>query len=542
MQEFFVSADEYPWRMDHDFDRDLVADGVHQILKAIGEDPDREALVRTPERVADMFLELLSGMSLDPVELLDARFDENHDEMIMVKDIPLYSLCVPSRERVNAVGGNLKAADVEVGTRLWALDDDGHLVQTKVISIAARKTRDLVSLQTGGRTIRLTPEHPVFSEGGWRPAGQLTLGDKVQLVNPRRLSQVRCPVQEGYLFGYALGVIAAEGSIQEGRRVSVVVSDAAFARRYADAVRATFGLDVRLEKIEVPSGYRKEKIPMCRVRFVSSHVGSMLLAWFDLLGWNGGPKHQAFSFPRVVLRSLQATMGFIDGYADGDGHELKGRGAGGRTIISSNRRFLTEMGEVVGSSPGRSRDGVYYLYVSANWDAPLHGRRGFRPEDVPLLPPDAAWHSVEDVQRITATNKPFTVYSFHCDPYPTFLVGGIHVHNCEHHLVPFLGKAHVAYIPNENGQITGISKLARVVDVLSRRLQVQERLTSQIADAIEQALNPRGVLVVIEAEHLCMTMRGVKKPGAQTVTSAVRGIFRDNNATRAEAMGLIGRG
>ena len=111
--------------------------------------------------------------------------------------------------------------------------------------------------------------------------------------------------------------------------------------------------------------------------------------------------------------------------------------------------------------------------------------------------------------------------------------------HCEHHLVPFIGKAHVAYIPNDKGQITGLSKLARVVDIASRRPQVQERLTTQIADAIESALDPRGVLVVIEAEHLCMTMRGVRKPGSQTVTSAVRGIFRDNNATRAEAMGLI---
>ena len=112
---------------------------------------------------------------------------------------------------------------------------------------------------------------------------------------------------------------------------------------------------------------------------------------------------------------------------------------------------------------------------------------------------------------------------------------------CEHHLIPMVGKAHVAYIPNKEGQITGLSKLARVVDVVSRRPQVQERITTQIADAIEKALDPRGVLVVIEAEHLCMTMRGVRKPGAETVTSAVRGLFRENEATRSEAMGLIHR-
>lgn len=110
---------------------------------------------------------------------------------------------------------------------------------------------------------------------------------------------------------------------------------------------------------------------------------------------------------------------------------------------------------------------------------------------------------------------------------------------CEHHLVPFMGRAHVGYIPNKGGQVTGLSKLARVVDVCARRLQMQERLTTQVADAIEQALDPRGVIVVVEAEHLCMSMRGVTKPGHLTVTSAVRGVFRENVATRAEAMSII---
>ena len=109
---------------------------------------------------------------------------------------------------------------------------------------------------------------------------------------------------------------------------------------------------------------------------------------------------------------------------------------------------------------------------------------------------------------------------------------------CEHHLLPFVGKVHIAYIPQEN-RVTGLSKLVRTVHILSRRLQIQERLTAQIAEAINKALRPRGVLVVIEAEHLCMSMRGVREPGITTVTSVVRGLFRENPATRAEAMGLI---
>lgn len=111
---------------------------------------------------------------------------------------------------------------------------------------------------------------------------------------------------------------------------------------------------------------------------------------------------------------------------------------------------------------------------------------------------------------------------------------------CEHHLLPFFGKAHVAYIPRDS-RVTGLSKLARVVDGYSRRPQIQERLTGQVADAVMEALSPYGVMVVIEAEHMCMTLRGVSKPGSKTLTSATRGLFRKSQATRAEAMALMMR-
>jgi len=110
---------------------------------------------------------------------------------------------------------------------------------------------------------------------------------------------------------------------------------------------------------------------------------------------------------------------------------------------------------------------------------------------------------------------------------------------CEHHLVPFFGLAHVAYLPGPAGKICGLSKLARTIDVFARRLQVQERLTSQIANTLVECLDPTGVLVVIEAEHLCMSMRGIKKPGTRTITSAVRGLFEQSEKTRTEALSLI---
>ena len=132
------------------------------------------------------------------------------------------------------------------------------------------------------------------------------------------------------------------------------------------------------------------------------------------------------------------------------------------------------------------------------------------------------------------------VVTFEADHDEMVLVRDIALYSaCEHHLVPFHGKAHVAYIPNEDGRITGLSKLARLVDGFAKRPQVQERLTTQVADALVTALAPRGAFVMIEAEHLCMSMRGVRKPGTLTVTSAVRGLFKDSPSTRAEVMAML---
>jgi GTP cyclohydrolase IA len=133
------------------------------------------------------------------------------------------------------------------------------------------------------------------------------------------------------------------------------------------------------------------------------------------------------------------------------------------------------------------------------------------------------------------------IVTFEADHDEMVLVRDIALYSmCEHHLAPFHGRAHVAYIPGDDGRITGLSKLARLVDGFAKRPQVQERLTTQIADAMVEVLQPRGAFVMIEAEHLCMSMRGVRKPGTLTLTSAVRGLFKDNAATRAEVMALIG--
>jgi GTP cyclohydrolase I len=516
-------------------DRERIERAVREILLAIGEDPDRDGLLRTPGRVADMYAEICAGLFQDPASHLVVTFEADHDEMVLVRDIPLYSICVPSKQPVNAVGGAKQAAAVSVGDWLWTFDEDGRLAQTQVLSAGWRNARELVEFRVGGRSVRVTPEHPVMTPGGWVEAGALVVGEKVQTAEPRRLCQQRFEVNEGYALGYALGAVGSDGSIQDGRRISFVVNDLSFAERYARSLSIAFGVESKIEPIEVPSGFLGRLVQMYRVRTVSRHIASMMLHWFG-----GSKATKEFHFPRVVLRSLEMARGFIDGYCDGDGHTLK-KPKGARYIISANLEFLDELAVIVGSHAVVDPRGIGKVYVSRLWHEPRHGRRAFETENVPLVPPDDAWTEIESIQRVKAEGtKPYRVYSFQCSPYPTFLVGGVQTHNCEHHLIPFHGRAHVAYIPNEDGRITGLSKLARLVDGFAKRPQVQERLTTQIADALVTALAPRGAFVMIEAEHLCMSMRGVRKPGTLTVTSAVRGLFKDSPSTRAEVMAMLG--
>ena len=319
-------------------------------------------------------------------------------------------------------------------------------------------------------------------------------------------------MQEGYELGYVLGAVGSDASIQDRRTDLARRSRPRRSReRFAAALEVAFDLAAHVEAISVPSGFLQREIPMFRVRVVSSYVAGLMLHWFG-----GSKATREFHFPRVVLRSQEMMQGFLDGYCDGDGTEVKSGGKGARAIISANDGFLEELAAVLGNKPSKSYDGVTRtLYISPHWHREgWHGRPGYQQEDVELLPPDGIWEEVSALEPIHADgSKPFTVYSFECSPYPTFLVNGVQTHNCEHHLVPFAGRAHVAYIPGDDGRITGLSKIARLVDGFAKRPQVQERLTTQIADALVDVLAPSGVLVLIEAEHFCMSMRGREEAG-----------------------------
>ena len=504
--------------------------GVRLILEGIGEDLQRDGLRETPSRVARMYEELTSGLRDDPSNVLQVVFEEGHDEMVMVRDIPMYSFCVPTSQVVNVVGGQRRARDVRVGDELWTLDD-GRVRSTRVTTIQVRTTRELVEVVTEKGRVQVTPDHPFATPAGWTEAKDLK-GTVVEWTPPRSLCRPRFPPRLGYEFGYAIGAVCADGTVA-GRYVSLVVNDEAYAKSFAVAMEQAFGVDARVEPVERPSGFLDRPAPGFRVRIVSSYLADLLRQYT-----NGDANHLRQAFPRVVLADEQVFSGFLDGYVEGDGYAITpARGtAKGRRIISANVPFLSDLASIVGARFTPNRAGrASALYVADSWMA----RHGFARESHRTDLVESRWVRVEKVRRVTTPRRPFTVYSFTCDPYPTFLIGGHLTHNCEHHLLPFVGKAHVAYIPSQ-GRITGLSKLARLVDGLAKRPQVQERLTSQVADALVERLQPQGALVVIEAEHLCMSMRGVRKPGAITVTSAVRGVFRDSMPTRLEAMNLIG--
>lgn len=457
---------------------------TREFLEVMGEDPKREGLRDTPRRVADMYAELTEGYSMNPKEILSREWNEVTG-MVIAKEIDFFSLCVPSKQLVNAVNGVKPAAKVRVGDKLWTLNE-GRVAETAVCAISKRKSLDLVEVTTTEGTFRVTPDHPFATPDGWVEATRLE-GKQVEWTFPRSLCRVRYRPKTGHPLGYSIGATFSDGSVGP-RCLSLVVNDHQFARKFAESIEDAFGVECEIEDVKRPSGYL----------------------------------HRPIAGSRVVLNSRACMQGFIDGYVDGDGYRVKN--TKGSTIVSGNIEFLREIAVVIGARFTPSKQPGSKLYISDRWDRPgWFDKHGFRQEDHRTDLIESEYVDVLSVKRIRAGwRKPYTVYSFTCSPHPTFLIGGHLSHNCEHHLLPFYGKVHIGYIPSR--AVVGISKLVRLVDCYSKRLQLQERMTKQIVDAMNENLHPYGVAVVVQARHLCMQMRGVKN-SADIVTSELRGQF-----------------
>lgn len=522
-------------------DKKKIEKAVRDILEAIGEDPKKKDLLDTPRRVAEMYEEIFSGINQDPKGQLEVILDQKHNEIVLLKGIPLYSVCVGRKMCVYTMEGVKFAGKIKVGDELLTFNEKKDLVYTKVERIFKREVKEMLEIETSkGIIIKVTKEHPVYiDEKGWVKAGDLILGEKIVIVKNRRGIKARrnLPIQKNYSLGYFLGAFASDGSLWRNS-VRLEVNEYAFAKKFADCIENSFGLKAKVEQISKPSGFLKKVIPQHRVRVVCGELARITRDIFE-----GDKKAKSFHLPRIVLENEGILKGFLHGYLDGDGSiyiNREGKFKYAR-LHSNNGVFLGELAQVLKTRVSAPRHGEYSMHLPVQWLFEPKKRNFYKPF-IPIKEKfefkNYEFDTIKSIKEKTTKGKNYIVYNFACKPHNTFIINGVWVHNCEHHLLPFIGRAHIAYIP-KNGRVTGLSKLARVVDILSRRPQVQERLTTQVADIIMNKLKPMGVMVVIEAEHLCLSMRGVRKSGALTVTSAVRGIFKENQKTRSEALSLM---
>jgi len=432
------------------------------------------------------------------------------------------------------------AQDIKEEDELLTFNEKKQLVYTKVKKVFKRKVNEIYEIEIGKDIkIKVTEEHPLYVKNrGWVKAKDLTVGDEVVIIKNRRGIKRRkdFDIKKDYNLGYFIGTLASDGSIWRNQ-VRLEVNERKFAEKFAFSIEKSFNLKAKVKEIYKPSGFLKKIIRQYQVRVV---CGGLVAITKDIFG--GDKKTKTFRFPQAVLENEDIFKGFLHAYIDGDGSIYRDKNGKFKyaRIISSNKAFLEDLARVLHTKVGTERRGVCTLNVPTQWLFNLKRKRfykSFIPSEEIFKVKNYELGRVKTIKKKRA-DKSYIVYNFACNPYNTFVINGVWVHNCEHHLLAFIGKAHIAYIP-KGGRVTGLSKLARVVDILSKRLQVQERLTTEIADILMKKLKPQGVMVVIEAEHLCMSMRGVKKPGVSTVTSAVRGVFKENSKTRSETLALI---
>jgi GTP cyclohydrolase I len=389
-----------------------------------------------------------------------------------------------------------------------------------------------------GKKVSCTGDHPFFVIGkGWVEASKLNPGDNVYVLRNAKgyITGSGIMLTIGTDLAYFLGALASDGSIWRNS-VRLEVNERWFAEKFVSSIKGAFGIDAQIEEISKPSGFLGKDITQYRVRVVN---GLLVNVVDELFGCRKKTKN--FNIPKVAFNNYEMFRSFLEGYVDGDGCVYSKESSVNTDritqyirIITSNKGFADELGSIF-DTPVKPHANSCYIIGIPLFILGLEKRQVFKDRFIEKF--DSKFKNASlvtvDLNREVDTvvsvdykpkggKKRYAVYNLEIEDNHTYLANDIWVHNCEHHIIPFIGRAHIGYIP-ANGQIAGLSKFARVVDYFSARLQVQEKLTAQIADYLNGVLEPQGLIVVMEAEHECMSCRGVKKAGATTITSAIRG-------------------
>lgn len=457
---------------------------VRTMMSAIGEDVTREGLLETPDRVVRAWGEWFSGYHKDPNELFKSFEDgaERADEIVLLTNCAVHSHCVVGSTFVDTPRGRVPIMDLRHGDWIYTVDPktmELSLVRCHHPRITQRDAA-LVRVLTDNDTVLCTPDHRfLLTSGEWVQAQHLTNGMRL------------CSLYKG--------------SMKAGTTEAPTYYPTVLSSRYT---RHAQGLKIYGRS----DGHVPEHRFVCdQMEDLSARPGVRVVHHADEVVWNNVPENvsmMSISEHNKMHRRTQLL-------ANSAVRKAAAAEASGRPEVREKRSSSAQ----------------------AHWDS-------MTPED--RVARGAATsagkqkryaeknHVVFGVERLDRRED---VWCMTVPGTQTFFANGMAVHNCEHHITPIVGFAHVAYIPN--GKIVGISKLARVVDIFSRRLQVQERLTNQIADCIQDNLNPAAVAVIITAKHFCMATRGVQQPLVDTTTSAMRGAFREEASARAELLSLI---
>ena len=527
-----------------------IEDHIRRMLEYIGEDPNREGLIGTPDRIVRMWKEIYRGY--DPAQKPKITIFDNGKDGItydnMVVDSGKFnSMCVPHFQVVNSVNGSKTARSVKVGEQLWTLRN-GVPVKTTVTHISTHRATNVIKLTlSNGKCIYLTADHPLKVGDWWYEAGD-TLGMDVEYINPASFSQRHYDFNICRELGYFLAVVAAECSIQEDRRICLETENEAVADKFIMATEKVFGRRFNKESILKPSSFTGKKFKQYRVRIVSSEIArrtlKMLKIPYNTIGC--GSKTFVFHLPEIVKYDYECWRGFLEGYLDTDGTRYRGKKEEYDRIVSSNANFIKEIRDFMGMPMPKGRMNevsqvpCYSTNISEKYQTEAwFNKHGFKRFSKWF---DLGESETVQVVAIEKIEKPIKVYSFTCDGDHTFCVSGVLTHNCEHHLMPFWGKYWFAYIPNPQGKILGLSKIARVVDYCAARAQIQERLVHDVVKMLKEALDcenpPLGMALVMKAHHGCKEFRGVKKEGLMT-SSYLDGAFKEDAQVRSEFMSLV---